>query len=244
MNLDDAYLTFDIDWTCDEAVQYVLDKLEQYSCKATFFITHESPLIERMKENEHIELGLHPNFRKFLCPDKSVRPYDLEAPLRELKNIVPDAVSVRCHSLIQGTVFFNLFKDFDLLVDCNPYIPYSQGVEIRPWRFWTGTLVVPFVWSDYIDALRMGNTEPRDLLVTEGVIKSVVFHPIHVYLNISTIEEYEHFRSSGMGAVEYRERTIGDKRGIGNIFDDFLQEVNNLKISTAFVKKLLDQQER
>lgn len=49
------FLTFDIDWASDEVLSYTLDIIEKYDIKATFFVTHETKLLERMRNNPNIE---------------------------------------------------------------------------------------------------------------------------------------------------------------------------------------------
>lgn len=236
------FLTFDIDWAGDEAIQFVLDKLEEYSCKATFFVTHESALINKMKKTHQVELGLHPNFNKILFAEQSNQNTNIETILKDVKNIVPDAVCVRSHCLTQGTLFMQLFKKYNLLIDCNSYIPFFQlpDANITPWRFWTDTLVVPFVWSDYIDALQMGNIDLKRLLKTKSVIKVVAFHPIHIFLNNSNVEDYRKYKESNLSAKEYKKLNRQDRYGIGDIFNDFLQGIVGNNIKTNLIKDILD----
>ena len=66
---DKIFLTFDIDWCSDEVLLYTLDIIEKYDIKATFFITHDTTLLERMRANQNIELGIHPNFNPLLNGD-------------------------------------------------------------------------------------------------------------------------------------------------------------------------------
>ena len=239
-----VFLTFDIDWAGDEAIQFVLDKLEEYSCKATFFVTHESALINKLKESDQVELGLHPNFNKILYAEQSNQNTDIETILKDVKKIVPDAVSVRSHCLTQGTLFMKLFKKYNLLIDCNSDIPCFQlpDANITPWRFWTDTLVVPFVWSDYIDALQIGNIDLNRLLKTKSAIKVVAFHPIHIFLNTGNIEDYQKYKKSNLPASEYRELNEPEKYGIEDIFVDFLKEIVNKKIVPGLIRELLDKQ--
>ena len=60
------FLTFDLDWCHDEVLRYLLDSLEQRNLSATFFVTHQTDLLERMRNNSQFELGIHPNFNYLL----------------------------------------------------------------------------------------------------------------------------------------------------------------------------------
>ena len=45
---DKIFITFDIDWCSDEVLSYTLDFVEKYNIKATFFVTHETKLLEHL----------------------------------------------------------------------------------------------------------------------------------------------------------------------------------------------------
>lgn len=53
------FLTFDIDWASDEVLEYCIDIIEKANVKATWFVTHETPLLERLRANPNFELGIH-----------------------------------------------------------------------------------------------------------------------------------------------------------------------------------------
>lgn len=56
------YLTFDMDWACDEVMEFLYDMLELYDISATINITNNFRILERYKKNKKIDLGIHPNF--------------------------------------------------------------------------------------------------------------------------------------------------------------------------------------
>src|SRR5258708_1040997 len=88
------FLTFDIDWASDEVLGYTLDLLEKYTICATFFVTHETPLLTRIRNNPRFEMGIHPNFNFILNGDSRYGKNPAEVIDYYLK-MVPDAVSVR-----------------------------------------------------------------------------------------------------------------------------------------------------
>ncbi len=71
---DTVFLTFDVDWACDEVFADTIDLVEQADVCATWFITHGTPLLERLRENPKFGLGIHPNFNNILAgnPDPSM----------------------------------------------------------------------------------------------------------------------------------------------------------------------------
>lgn len=63
MNIDQFLITLDVDWAPDYMVDYVASILISHRVKATWFVTHESLSVWRLrKRNDLFELGVHPNF--------------------------------------------------------------------------------------------------------------------------------------------------------------------------------------
>lgn len=60
------YLTFDMDWACDEIMDFLYDILEQYDVSATINVTNSFRSLEKYKMSKRINLGIHPNFNKLL----------------------------------------------------------------------------------------------------------------------------------------------------------------------------------
>jgi len=103
------FLTFDIDWCSDEVLEYTLDLLDQFDAKATFFVTHQTKLLDRIEKNENFELGIHPNFNFLLNGDFRYGK-SMGEIVRYYLEIVPNAVSVRSHSMTQNSNILDLFR--------------------------------------------------------------------------------------------------------------------------------------
>lgn len=52
------FLTFDMDWACDELMDFLYDLLEEYGLAATIHITNPFKSLDKYKENGRIELNL------------------------------------------------------------------------------------------------------------------------------------------------------------------------------------------
>ncbi|WP_203363283.1 polysaccharide deacetylase family protein [Bacillus sp. REN10] len=89
------FLTFDFDWACDEVISYTIDLLNKHDVPATFFVTNDTPILNKLKYNSNFELGIHPNFNDLLAGTSHEAA---ETVISKIKKIVPDAVSVRSHS--------------------------------------------------------------------------------------------------------------------------------------------------
>jgi len=59
---DKVFITMDLDWACDDVLNDTIDLVERYDVAVTWFVTHDTPVLERLRENPKFELGLHPNF--------------------------------------------------------------------------------------------------------------------------------------------------------------------------------------
>ena len=60
--MNDLVLTLDMDWAPDCAIDFVSEELVSREVRATWFVTHASPAVHRLREHpELFELGIHPN---------------------------------------------------------------------------------------------------------------------------------------------------------------------------------------
>lgn len=196
---------FDMDWASDIQIEYVLDKLERHKIKSTWFVTHDTPILERMRKDKRIELGIHPNFN----PD-STQGKDQDEIMQNLLKIVPNAVSVRSHTLYWSSRLMPLYKKYGIKNDATiilfntPNITphYLKSFNLR--RF-------PSYWED-----SLAMVENNDYINTkENGLKIVTFHPVHIFLN-----SYDPINYKSM--IESNQTLYGT----GNIFDKFLNDSN------------------
>jgi hypothetical protein len=188
------FLTFDIDWACDEVLAETIDLVEQADVAATWFVTHDTPLLARLRVNPKFELGIHPNFNLLLEGDTRNGKNPSEIVDRLLK-IIPGAKSVRTHALLQSSRLLQLFCDLGLTHDCNHFIPEQAGITLKPWILWNGLIKVPHLWEDDAAYIYKHNA-PMKYVMSRAGLKVFDFHPIHVFLNTECSERYERTRES------------------------------------------------
>jgi hypothetical protein len=184
------FLTFDIDWASDEVLNYTIDLLEEYNAKATFFVTHKTPVLERLRASNKFELGIHPNFNFLLNGDfrygknyKEVIQYYLD--------MVPDAVSVRSHSLTQSAQIIDEFIVKGLKFDLNLLLMHISNMELRPIPYYADNFIrLPYFWEDDTSILYNKEICVEELLAKKG-LKIFDFHPIHVFLNSYDLNQYD-----------------------------------------------------
>ncbi len=191
-----CFLTIDVDWAHDKVLADTINLVEYYDVSATWFITHDTPLLSRLRENPNQELGIHPNFNKLLAGDKSNGNNEREI-VERLQTIVPEACCVRSHSMMQSGPLLELFSEVGLTHDANHFIPASSKMPLKPWRLWNGITKIPYDWEDDLHCLyqqqEWGEPAVNKILNQPGM-HVFDFHPIHIFLNTTTIAHYEETR--------------------------------------------------
>lgn len=184
------FLIFDIDWACDEVLNYCVDLLEKYEAKATFFVTHPTSVLDRIRENQNFELGIHPNFNFLLNGDHRYGS-NFKEVINYYHEMVPDAVSVRSHSLTQSASIIDEFVVRGIKYDVNLLIMYLSEIELKPIPYYhNGFMRLPYFWEDDTYILYNREVGMETLLRNQG-LKIFDFHPIHVFLNTSDLRQYD-----------------------------------------------------
>jgi len=183
-------ITLDVDWAPDWCIEYVSKILIDKKIKATWFITHDSPAIKKILNHPDLfELGIHPNFHA-----NSTQGNNPREVMKTLMSIIPSAVSVRTHGLVQSTPLLKMMREeFNLKYDIS--ILLYKCANISPHVIYTpekkSIIRIPFFWED---DLEMFNPRPDFSFKSEKYpnhgLKIFNFHPIHIYLNSSSLELY------------------------------------------------------
>ena len=229
-----VFITFDIDWAPDHMVNHVIDLCIQFEISATFFATHFCETLTRLRNYpELFEIGLHPNF----LPGSTQGTTEKEV-FDYCKKLVPDALSVRTHCVYQhGRLYGLLNKNFgERIIDSSICMPGLNNIQ--PFELYTtsGCLVkVPFFWADDYYLLGKQKLDPNNLLNADGC-KVYMFHPVHIYQNTKTIEEYEK-RKQNQPDINDCDRNSVD--GIGFLFENFIKNIKQ-HFSTGLMKNFLE----
>jgi hypothetical protein len=186
------FLTFDIDWACDEVIEESINIVESYGVSATWFVTHDTPIIDKLRANKNFELGIHPNFNNLLKGDFS-NGSNAKKVVERLLNIVPEATAVRSHSATQSSFLQNLFSEVGLTHESNLFLPEQSAIRANPWKLWSQLNIVPYCFADEVTCLYKTNSSIVDIAKGEG-LRIFDFHPIHVFLNTENLERYERTR--------------------------------------------------
>lgn len=186
---NEIFLTFDFDWAPDFVIEDLLNILVKKKVKATFFITNYSNLLNTIRNYSLFDLGIHPNFNDILYA-KTTDTF--ENRIDNLLKIIPEAVSIRSHSLTFSSIIENYYIKKGIRFSLNKYIPFDSGIKLKPYRTWTGIIEVPFFWEDDIYCKMLENHYSHNInhIFKNDGLKVFNFHPIHVYLNTEKIERY------------------------------------------------------
>lgn len=188
------FLSFDIDWAEDAVISLTADILEDAHAKATFFVTHDTPVLDRLRENPNFELGIHPNFNHLLG-GSDANGKDMEEVVDRLLELVPEAKAVRSHSATVSSFLLQLFDRKGLVYDCKYFVHHSSGNVMGPWTHWNGMIEVPYVWADDVACTADTMADYAALSDYKG-IRVMDFHPIHIYLKTDVYDRYERSRAA------------------------------------------------
>lgn len=179
-------ITLDTDWAPDFAIDWCANALLERGVRATWFVTHHSAAIDRLRLHpERFELGIHPNFLS-----GSTHGATVAAVLRHCMELVPEAVSLRTHALVQSTPTLEAITTLTpVRTDVSVFLP---GLCVAPFRLRLrrrDLLRVPYQWEDDFE---MDMPDPCwDLALRRtGLAQVFDFHPIHVYLNSASFAPY------------------------------------------------------
>jgi len=180
---NEVLLTFDVDWAPDEVVTYCIELLRSHGARATFFATHNSPLLQDLSVSSDIEIGIHPNY--FHCTEFARLVDGLLA-------WYPNATSIRGHGLYTSSNIQAMYEAKGLTHCVDTILPYHP--QLQPvYLFATGGLIsVPYFWEDGHVLHHVAQPKYRlDLAAYPPGLKIFNFHPIHVFCNTPNYQFYE-----------------------------------------------------
>ncbi len=230
-----AAITLDVDWASDETLDYCMDLLARHKAKATWFITHASGGLKRIRAMKpSFDIGIHPNFLPHSTQGRTEKEI-----VAQLLKICPEAKMMRTHSLVQSTpLLARIMRAFPAVkLDVSLLMPYAKHVQPFDYFLESGgrtrsMLRAPYIWED---AYAMNvprpdfHFDPRRFSGTG--IKIFNFHPIHIALNSADMAPYRALKKKHkadfseldlMQIFQYRQnKTLGT--------EDFLLQLLNHK---------------
>lgn len=198
---------------------------------ATFFVTHDSPIIRSLASERSFELGLHPYFGSDSTQGKT-----LQDALAFLLDIVPDARALRTHKLVQSSPLIAEICATapQIDVDVSLYLHRHSGLQPVVWRLDRAAKPLwrlPYFWEDDFAAADPDWSWSDSAPESDG-LRIFDFHPILLALNVQDLTEYSglkarlgrrplteasrelvtEFRRSGIGDASFFHRLLGQAR--------------------------------
>lgn len=187
-----AAITIDVDWAPDFAIDWVAEQLVARSVPATWFLTHESAAVDRLRQRPDLfDLGIHPNF----SPGSTHGATPAEV-LRHCLAIVPGARIMRTHQLVQSTpLLAEVMRTTPIIADCSLFLPHATAVETTVlWYDGRPLVRIPYIWEDDLEVER-----PRPVWRLHDMVRPrlpiLSFHPIHLFLNSISMDAYRHLKA-------------------------------------------------
>mgnify|MGYP007071998224 CR=1 FL=1 len=180
MHAKKVSITLDLDWIHDDISEWVINWVESENVPVTVFATHLSPAVSKMRESAYFEVGIHPNFNDLLSGVSSNETtYDR---IKLLKDLIPEATSVRSHSLTQSSRILDMFSEFGFTHEVNTFIPATCDQILKPWYHCDSNMLrLPYIFDDSL-ASRIEGLWDVDKLISPP-LSILNFHFGRLFIN-------------------------------------------------------------
>ena len=219
-------LTFDIDWAPDWCIAACRDICIEKNVKATFFVTHPSAVISELIDDDHFEIGIHPNF--LANSSHGSEPAEIIETCLELS---PDAKSMRTHALVQSTPILTMVSENYQQIDTDVSLFLPHLTNLEPVDFYFGEngrriTRLPYYWEDDVAAEWPGWDWHGGPPPSTG-LRIFDFHPTYVGLNMKKLAPYLKLkqRLAGRPLFQATQEDFEDLINHGTGDRDFLKRV-------------------
>lgn len=235
--LESIGLTFDIDWAPEFVIRDLIELLKSYEVKATFFCTHSSYVIDNLTDNDDFEIALHSNFCNVSTHGKTENDV-----MGHLLKIHPEAKGVRSHCLVQSTPVLELFMEKKMDYDCN-LLMFGQS-HLAPFLNWNGLVRIPYYFEDDLYSSYGYPWELENIDLESQGLKIFDFHPIHIFLNSNSMNNYNSARKHSGPITEVDEIKLSKyinsvERGAKDFLIDILDLIRKRSITTYTLLELV-----
>jgi len=223
-------ITLDIDWASDFVIKKVDEMLKERNIKATWFVTHKSAHLKNLSKNRNYELGIHPNFLPNTTQGKT--PKEI---LKKLKKIVPNAVSLRTHSLHQNSHLLSLYKDYGIKFDASLLLYKTKNIEPH-YNPLFELQRIPFFWEDDVEIYEKNPDWNFKSTKHISGLKIYNFHPIHIILNTNDMSDFKKIQKKiEVNSLndEILQKYVNKKKGVKDIFLEILDFLQSKKTYTV-----------
>lgn len=175
------FLGSDIDFVPDYMLAHLLDLIEESGVAWTFFVTHDTPLIARMRSNPRWELALHPYHHP-----NSTQGSSLEEIIANLRAFCgAPMVGNRFHRFLHEYPDYRRLGALGVEHDSSILrlnLPYALPTFHRDSK----VLLFTTTFEDGSFEATGDPMEVASVDITSPGVKVLSFHPLNVYLNAPT----------------------------------------------------------
>ena len=213
-------LTLDADWALKQVTEYALSFFYQHNIAFTFFATDDQDI----RSDELCEVAWHPNFFQT----------NADAELSKLSRLFPGSKGIRPHRLYQdGSLSADILKKYGI-----KWLSASSSSTrfIPEWRY----DLFPDFSINWGDNFWIWYKSTPDFEILHRDLKgfyTINFHPIHIYLNTVTQEQYNRAKTR-YHDLKYLTtlRNLSDK-GVKDILMDIFSRKNSDQMSFYTISK-------
>ena len=222
-NKSESLLTLDVDWAPDFVIDYTSTMIKKFKIKATWFITHDSPAIQRLMNEPLFEVGLHPNFE-----NNSTQGDGIDNILQNLKKIAPNAKSIRTHGLLQSSKILSRFNQYGIDVDVSLFLTKQPLLQPHYSKYFKLNRI-PYFWEDDVEMEEGADWKNIEKYNQIPGLKIYDFHPIHIFLNSHSFAVYEKIKNTNYPNIDEVELLSqkNESFGVETFFKSLLESLKN-----------------
>ena len=212
------FVTLDLDWACEPAIEETLEFLQNMHISPTVFITHRSSAVEACMDR--IEVGLHPYFDPHSSHGSTINQV-----VEHVMNLPHNLPAYRCHRFATCNASKQAMAEAGMLISSN----VCTDLEIvPPFHDRFGLLEVPIFLEDGGYLWRKHPLAITENLLKDG-LKVILIHPMHFAINTPDFAYmYKIKQSMSRDQWNTMDKSILDQlrwkgRGIRNLLTELLQ---------------------
>lgn len=177
-------VTCDVDWASEDAIRIQQGIFDEHDVRATYFVTHESPILRELFQAKRIDLGIHPNF----LPNSS-HGETFEEVLDTVLTFAPESRCSRSHRYFDAAPVTQSLVKRGFRYDAN--LCTNLQKEIAPIRHESGLIRFPCFYEDGTHSWQRLGWDFADFkgLFTLAGIKILSVHPMTIAMN-ATSQDY------------------------------------------------------
>jgi hypothetical protein len=231
-------LTIDVDFAPEYMIKNIVDIIDEYDVNATFFATHNSGVLHDLEFEGKYEIGIHPNLS-----NNSTQGAGVDEIVCNLKKEYPSSISNRFHKLDYQYSDFSVLKKNGFQSDVSRLL-YNSSYVLPSYQSDTNLVLLTYIWEDGICENAGFPMDISGIDLHSPGVKIINFHPLNVYLNVSTMYKRLNFlntiNNSNLTCCpeSHAEKYRYDGPGSYNVLKQLLSYARDSKITLRTINEL------